>query len=731
MAYDQTNRILAIKTTLGDNQAVLTELDGEDAISRPYVFRIRFATESSPGEVKALLGTPVTLWMGRPGESDGGPTGIDRTPVHGRFRRLTRGIATRGEATEWQAEVVPLVWFLSRTSDCRIFQEKTIPEIIEEILGLHGVSDYQMKLTGSYDPLEYCVQYRESALDFICRLMEQAGIYWWHEHTDSAHTLVIADENGSAPLAPFPDLPISGSTKIAAIHRLDEEYAVRSGKWTLRDYNFETPSLDLEENAPTTIDVEQMASRERYDYPGLYKDSGAGRHVADLRMEEEEAHFQRRHGQSGLAGFHAGLRVKIDGIEDPEVLLTEVRHRAEDYSHWSGEMWGGREPRAPFYENGFVCIPKKTPYRAERVTPKPFVRGPQTAVVTGPGGEEIHTDEYGRVKVQFHWDRVNPADDSSSCWVRVSQGWAGSGWGQMHIPRIGHEVIVDFLEGDPDRPIITGRVYNAENTVPYALPANKTQSGIKSNSSKGGGGSNEFRFEDKKGSEQVFFHAEKDLDSEVENNETRKVGGKGTGDRTTEIKNNETLTVGGNRTTTVQGNFDETIKGTETRNVTGNVSETFMANEDRKVIGSQTENVIGSVKQSIIGSYEQTVMGGITVTTPASINVTAVAGVTFTAPGGFTVIAPGGTRTVDLFFKMIGGEQFETFMTSNNITMTKFESNLGLAVSVQGVKMETVHLKMEYVDAQLVNTPMEFADYKAHIKNAATAITKAALKIFT
>lgn len=730
MSYDQTNRILAIKTDLGDNAAVLTELDGEDAISRPYVFRIRFATEAGASDVKALLGTAVTLWMGRPGDSDVGPTGVDRTPVHGRFRRLTRGVAARGEATEWQAEVVPLLWFLSRTSDCRIFQEKTIPEIIEEILGLHGVTDYRLKLTGSYEPLEYCVQYRESALDFISRLMEQAGIYYWHEHTDSAHTLVIADENGSAPLAPFPDLPISGNAKIAAIHRLDEEFAVRSGKWTLRDYNFETPSLDLEANAPTTIDVEQMRIRERYDYPGLYKDTGAGRHVADLRMEEEEAHFQRRHGRSGLAGFHAGLRVKIDGIEDPEVLLTELRHRAEDYSHWSGEMWGGREPRAPFYENGFVCIPKKVPYRPERMTPKPFVRGPQTAVVTGPSGEEIHTDEYGRVKVQFHWDRVNPADDSSSCWVRVSQGWAGAGWGQMHIPRIGHEVIVDFLEGDPDRPIITGRVYNAENTVPYALPANKTQSGIKSNSSKGGGGSNEFRFEDKKGSEQVFFHAEKDLDSEVENNETRKVGGKGTGNRTTDIKNDETLTVGANKTTTVKGNFEETILGTETRSVTGDVSETFSANEKRNITGNQTETIMGNLDQTIQGNYNQSVIGAINIKTASTYDVLATGPVTFTAPSGFTVIAPGGTRTVDLFFKMVGGEKFENFMNDVGITMAKFESNLTQAISIQNSKLETCVLNVTSTTAKLENTPMDLKKEGILVNNADSAITKAILKIF-
>ena len=723
--FDQTNRILAIDTKLGPDKAVLTELEGEDVISRPFFFRIKFATEEPAAKVQALLGTEVTLWFGRPGENEGGPTGLERRPLHGHISRLTRGFVQRGEATEWRAEVVPALWFLSRTSDCRIFQQKTVPDIVKEVLGLHGVQRFQLKLTGSYEPLDYCVQYRESALDFISRLMEQNGIFFWHEHTASSHTLVIADDNGSTFAAPFTEaLPLTGREDTGAIRRLDEEFAVRSGKWTLRDFNFETPSNDLEVEEPTQINVEQMKSRERYDYPGLYPDSGSGpqkslgKMVARLEIEREEAFHQRRHGESSVAGFDAGMRVKIDIDEDSEVLITEVRHRAEDYSHWTTQAWGRREPVEPRYDNEFVCIPKRVKFRPERVTPKPFVHGPQTAIVTGPSGEEIHTDKHGRVKVQFHWDRLGGKDDKSSCWVRVSQGWAGQGWGQIHIPRIGHEVIVDFLEGDPDRPIITGRVYNAENPVPYELPSNKTQSGIKSNSSKGGGGSNEFRFEDKKGSEEVYFHAEKDLNSHIENEETRKVGGKGTGNRTTTIMNDEKTTINGNKTTTVVKDFNETITGKETRTVTGDVTETYASNETRTIAGSVTEtvvgsftrNITGSVTDTIIGSLTMTVIGGITVTTPAPVNVTSAASINHTAPNLL--------QTTPNFYNT-GATNGDAYGFVQSNCGFKIE-NIGAVIGTVGAKMDNFGIAIANGAIEIKNKSMKAYTYTFSIKTGFT-----------
>lgn len=723
MTYDQTNRILAITTALGANKAVLTELEGEDAISRPFLFRIAFATEEPAASVKALLGTGVTLSFGRPGDSDGGPTGLERRPFHGRVSRLTRGFVSRGDATEWRAEVVPDIWFMTRTTDCCIYQNKTVPEIIEDKLSKHGVSNYELRLTGSYQPVEYCVQYRETTLNFISRLMEQSGISYWHEHQEGAHTLVISDINNNAPLAPWPDLPIGGRRDSAAIRRLDEEFAVRSHGRVLRDFNFEmVDKLPVEE--PTTIEVGPAGFSELYDYPGLYQESGAGRDIAKAQMQADEALHQRLRGESGVAGLNAGLRIKIEGIDDSEVLVTEVRHTGQDHSHWTANMWGRREPVEPSYANTFVCMPKAVPFRPERTSPKPFVQGPQTAIVTGPSGEEIHTDEHGRIKVAFHWDRLDPSDDTSSCWLRVSQGWAGSSYGQVHIPRIGHEVIVDFLEGDPDRPIVTGRVYNGNNKHPWSLPANKTQSGIKTDSSLGGGGSNEIRFEDKAGSEQVYVHAQKDLDSEVENNETRWVGV----NRTTDIDADETLTVGGNKKTDVMGNFDETITGKETRTVTGAVSETFASSETRTIAASQSETIGASITQTVGAGVTQTIGGALTQTVAGGLTFTTPAAVTFTAAGGFTVIAPGGTKTVDSFFKKLGNMNEDGFAFALSVNASKMDIN-GLAMARVGTKVESVTTAVAQVAVNFSKVGVEMDQEDLDFRMANSRILRAAMTL--
>ncbi|NMJ44383.1 type VI secretion system tip protein VgrG [Roseomonas sp. JC162] len=548
MAYDQTNRILRIDTDLGRDAAVLTELVGHDSISKPFLFKIRFATAAEDDQVRKLLGTNVALWFGQPGDPADGPTGGERRVVHGRFRRLVMSATSRAGEREWQAEVVPQIWFLSSTSDLRIFQEKTVVEIIEEILKIHHVENFSIKTLENYPKIGYCVQYRESALDFICRLMEQYGLFFWHEHEIGRHTLMISDHNSTTFPAPFPELEVRSSLHRYGITELEDEFNVGSGTWTMRDFNFETPSNDLEVTDPTHVDVAETKKRELYDYPGLYPDKGAGKALARVQIQAEEVLYSRRRGEGVISGMDAGMRVRIappptNTAAEKEYLLTEVRHEAKDYSHWTTDRWSGRDPEEPFYRNAFSCIPNKVPFRSQRRTPKPFVHGPQTAIVTGPKGEEIYTDKYARVKVQFHWDRLGRKDERSSCWVRVSQSWAGSGYGFIQIPRIGQEVIVDFLEGDPDRPIITGRVYNAEQMPPHGLPGAAVKSGLKSNSTKGGGGSNELTFDDTKGKEQTYFHSQYNHVGVIQNDETRTI-------------------VKGNRSITVQtGTHTETIKG--------------------------------------------------------------------------------------------------------------------------------------------------------------------------
>lgn len=711
MTYSQTTRVLEIQTTLGTDLAMLTELEGEERISRPFEFNISFVSEEEPTRVAKLLGTAVSIKLGWP-EAE---TGIERRCLHGHIRRLRRGMAGRGDGIEWHAEVVPVLWFLSRTSDCRIFQEKTIPDIIMEVLQLHGVTSVEKKLLGTYKPREYVVQYRESALDFIQRLMEQEGIFYWHEHSDSGHTLVLADSNVSAPTIPLGEVSYLGEDPRSSVMSLDEEIVVRSGKWTLRDFNFETPSLSLEATQPTTIDVAEMKKRERYDYPGIYPAVGAGTDVAKHRIENEETFHLVRRGDSGVAEFVAGARVKISGTPDPEVLLTEVRHRAQDYSHWTDQDWAYTErhrgigrrrrddlgsQREPFYGNEFVCIPQKVKYRPERVTPRPFVQGPQTAIVTGPGGEEIYTDKYGRVKVQFHWDRVGTKNENSSCWIRVSQGWAGQNWGQFHIPRIGQEVIVDFLEGDPDRPIVTGRVYNAENMYPYTLPGEKTKSGIKTRSSKGGGAENfnEIRFEDLKGSEEIYVHAEKDLNTKVQNDETRIVGVDGTGNRTTTIKGNETTTIKGNKTTTVEKNFKEDITGTETRTVTGAVSETFNNSETRIITGPITETITNPYTMTIsAGAFTMTASAGINFNSPAPVMVNSAAVINQVAPA-VTQTSPSWLQT---------GTHTGTLYQFNMTTATVVMVNGGIVMTNAGFNVTTCSMNITNFIVAINNGAME------------------------
>ncbi len=527
-SFDQTGRLLQIRTSLGPDSALLTEVQGHDRISHPFLFEIEIATREPDDQVRSLLGMPVTLFLAEHADFDG-------RPVHGIVKRLSGcRIGARG-IRFWRADVVPQIWFLSYVADCRIFQDKSVLDIIESVLQEHNITDFEIRATrDNYPKMEYCVQYREDTLKFVSRLMERFGLFYWHEHDSDKHVLVIAD--GNMKSKPAGVGAVSVAAQDGGVTALQFDYSYRPGKWTLSDYDFEAPTKNLLASTPTILKIPQITQREIYDYPGLYATRDAGNHFTRQHIEGEEAQYQVLRGTGRYAPFDAGRRCKATsvwrgtGAIDEDLLLIEVRHTAADHAQISGDA------APPYYANEFRAIPLQTPYRHPQVTPRPFVHGPQTAVVTGPSGSEIHTDKYGRVKVRFHWDR-NPdgnRDDVSSCWIRVSQAWAGRNWGSIHIPRVGQEVIVDFLEGDPDRPIITGRVYNGDNPVPYDLPAHATQSGIKSHSSPGSG-SNEFRFEDKQGSEEVWFHAQKDLNSKIENDETRKVGN----NRTTTIHKDE------------------------------------------------------------------------------------------------------------------------------------------------------------------------------------------------
>jgi type VI secretion system VgrG family protein len=369
--------------------------------------------------------------------------------------------------------VAPWLWFLTRSVDCRIYQDLTIPEILRSVFDDHGVSHYELRLRSQYPKLVFCVQYRESAFAFVSRLMEHVGIFYWFEHHQDRHVLVLADANNRAPFTQPQQAILSVRPDLGEIQELEHDYAFHTGNWALNDFDFEVPSKNLRTHEPTQVDVEPMKRFETYDYPGSYtaRDHGAG--LTRLRMEEEEARHHRILGSGSCVGFDAGKRFTLTsdettGGEEPATyLLTELRHSGREPGYFSTSG----EPAT--YGNRFVAIPAETPFRPERLTPKPFVHGPQTATVVGPAGENIHTDQYGRVRLLFHWDRHGKRDEHASCWIRVSQHAAGSHWGALAIPHVGQEVIVGFLEGDPDRPIVTGHVHNGANMPPLNLPRDK------------------------------------------------------------------------------------------------------------------------------------------------------------------------------------------------------------------------------------------------------------------
>ena len=698
LVFSQDNRLLAIDSPLGPHQLLLTELDGHDAISRPFSFRIEFATRQPDEMVRSLLGKPVTLWFGATG-------GVGRRPANGLIRRLAGPLAAPAGLRRWRADVVPQLWFLTRTADCRIFQEMSIPDIIKAVFARFNLTDYEFRgLLGTYPKLDYCVQYRETAFDFVSRLMEHVGMFYWHEQSDKKHQLVITDNNNVAPAAREPSVAMAVRGDLGGLLSMESEFSYRTGRWTLADYDFTKPATDLRTNTPTTLTVPRMTDYEVYDYPGTYREATAGSDLTRLRIEQEEAEYHRIRGDAATPGFDAGAYTVLEDADadqpDWKVLLTEVRHRASDQSDLVSQ---GSPPAS--YHCAFTAIAFTVPYRPARITPKPFVRGPQTAKVTGPAGEEIYTDKYGRVKVRFHWDRNpgNDADENSSCWLRVAQVWAGQGWGAIHIPRIGQEVIVDFLEGDPDQPIITGCVYNATQTVPYALPDNKTQSGIKSHSSLGGGGFNEFRFEDKKGSEEVWLHAQKDLNAKVLNNETRDVGK----DRTTEIHKDETTTIDGNKTTTVKGNYSETIQGTETRNVTGNVTEIFGANEIRNITGNVTETITGSVAQTVTGTVTQNVTGSVNVTSEQNIVLTGLGGSVTTEAASWWTNTPYAGQALGAGILICGAYTSNYALNNTNAIMN---------VAATGLNMAAIGIDMGSTGIEIKNKPLEMTLHELVMK---------------
>jgi type VI secretion system secreted protein VgrG len=547
--YKQANRPISVKTPLGEDVLLLVGITGNEGISELFSFELDLlAEDSSKVKFDKLLGQPITVTLNLPGEEE------EERYFNGVCRWVSEG--ARGDTfTSYRMEIVPKLWFLTRTKRSRIFQHMTVPDILKKVFEKLDVAP---EIKGDFHPRDFCVQYRETDFNFASRLMEEEGIFYFFKHTANGHKLVLANTSESHAKLEKPDTIIydeigGGLREENRIYGWEKTQELRSGKYTLWDHCFELPDKNLE--AQETI-LEQVQAGiidhklkvggneefEIYDYPGAYAqrfdgvDKSGGDQSSDLskifkdnerttkiRMNQETLPSLVIRGSSNCRHFVSGYKfnLKRHFDADGEYVLTAVNHTAS----LSGADYRSGEGGEFVYENGFTCIPFSLPFVPPQIAVKPTVRGTQTAVVVGPDGEEIFTDKYGRVKVQFNWDRDGQSDADSSCWVRVAHPWAGKKWGTFTIPRIGMEVVVDFLEGDPDRPLIVGCVYNADMMPPYELPGEKTKSTTKTMSSKGGEGFNEIRFEDKKGSEQVFIHAEKDLDLRVENDRRVFIGG--------------------------------------------------------------------------------------------------------------------------------------------------------------------------------------------------------------
>jgi len=584
MPFVQDDRLLVINSPLGDGELLLTAFNGHEELSRPFSFQLQLVCDNDAIAAADLVGKPISWKVVLPDESP--------RQFHGRVNRFFAGPSMGRGLRNYRAEVVPWLWFLTRATDCRIYQNKSVPDIIEDVFRRYNFSDFELNLSGTYPVREYCVQYRESAFQFVSRLMEEEGIFYTFTFAEDAHMLVLADGTSAyidaeahAEVEYRPEMNDS-----EVVTTWEREYAFITGKAATTDYNFLTPSTDLLSATDTTVSLTGIATFEQFDYPGRHAATDRGSALARVRIEELEATYDTIRGSSRCSSFRPGAKFTLQNhpTDNGNYAFQVVTHSATDPNI------PGVSSGIDTYSNSFQCLPAAVVFRPQRLTPMPRVAGPQSALIVGPSGAEIHTDEHGRVKVQFPWDRIGEKNEASSCWVRVSEAWAGKNWGAVFLPRIGQEVLVEFLNGDPDQPIVTGRVYNAENMPPYALPDNATQSGIKTRSTAGGDAEtfNELRFEDKKDNEDIYFHAQKDFHRVVENDDDLQV----LHDQSITVTNNRTLTVKeGNETITIeQGNRERTVKtGNDTLNVdTGNRAVTVKTGNDTHNVDTGNRAVI-------------------------------------------------------------------------------------------------------------------------------------------
>jgi type VI secretion system secreted protein VgrG len=603
-SFQQQNRLMEVTTPMGKDALLMVGFNGTEGVSQLFRYTLDLIAEKEK-EVSfdKLVGQAVTVRLDLAGNKG---------------KRYWNGICAgfgKGETgkifSQYQMVVVPKIWLLTHVTQSRIFQQINVPDILKKVLKGY---DVEYKLVGTFEKREYCVQYRETDFNFASRLMEEEGIYYYFKHDNGSHKMVVANTPDGHEKLPNGDKLVFHryerfSRSEDNIYEWCKKQELTTGKATLWDHHFQIPHKKLDATKPTKASVkvgevthklvlEANAELEMYDYPGRYAqrfdgiDKGGGEQPAelakvnkdnvrtcDIRIQEQNSPAVVIHGASACRQVQVGHKFTFDiEPDDPQgqvlkgkgdYVFTSIQHSARVSSNYMAGEWGSFS-----YNNTFTCIPYDLPFRPPRKSPKPIIHGTQTAVVTGPSGEEIFTDKYGRIKVQLHWDREGKYDGNSSCWLRVASTWCGRNWGFLQIPRIGQEVIVDFLEGDPDRPIVIGSVWNPDQMPAYKLPDEKTKSYVKTNSSLGGVGYNEIRFEDKKGQEQIYIHGERNVDIRIRNEKM-------------EIVNNHShLIVGG-------------VDATTGKNCVADHRETIWQDRHTNIKRHKEEHIEGSMKLMI------------------------------------------------------------------------------------------------------------------------------------
>lgn len=587
-------------------EATFRTLRGTERLGEPFTYTVEVQIESGVVVPSAneMIGQSIAVEILR--------TDNDKRFFHGIISKFLH-IGANGAYRKFEIEFRPRLWLLSHTKNSAIYQNLSVKSIIEQILRTrHGITAFRFALNANYTDYEYCVQYRESDFDFISRLCEEEGIYFYFTHTQTDHTIVFTDDGSTHSAIDGSTIEYKSDNLVGGedhVYRWDRMYSIQPGAFVLRDYDYNKPRANLEVRLNGSRS-HTYSGFEEFDYPGSYSETADGNRYLKFRNEQVQVDYLQIHATAKThriaTGFTFTLAEHDIASENAEytVIGTEIEVSSGEVDRFTA----GTENK---FKIQFVAIPKTSTYRMPRNTPSPIIAGPQTAVVVGKSGEEIWTDALGRIKVQFPWDRVGQNNENSSCWIRVSQTWAGKTWGAMHIPRIGQEVIVEFLEGDPNRPIVTGRVYNADQTVPYALPNNATQSGLKSRSSPNGDAAtfNELRFEDKKDAEEIYFHAEKDFNRIVENNDTLKVGfeKKDPGNQTIDIYKDQIINIGtdestGSQTVVIWKDQTETIK-------TGNrTTEVSKGNNSLKVSeGNRVAEILKGNDTVTVSEGDQTI----------------------------------------------------------------------------------------------------------------------------